>query len=175
MRLRHASFAAAVLAASLAALLAATPAPSRAQTAVTPAADPRALLDAPTEALRANKRLVLDFWREVLEAGHLEKADRYLSEGYIQHNPNVPGGRAGFVKFFGRFAGPRPVAEAVQAPLVAVTAEGDLVVVATVQTRPVPGAAGRTFTTTWFDMFRVADGKIVEHWDCAPLQAPPAP
>jgi predicted SnoaL-like aldol condensation-catalyzing enzyme len=24
---------------------------------------------------------------------------------------------------------------------------------------------GQTYTTTWFDMFRVADGKIVEHWD----------
>jgi predicted SnoaL-like aldol condensation-catalyzing enzyme len=25
----------------------------------------------------------------------------------------------------------------------------------------------RTYTTTWFDMFRVVDGKIVEHWDPA--------
>jgi len=24
---------------------------------------------------------------------------------------------------------------------------------------------GKTYTTTWFDMFRVANGKIVEHWD----------
>jgi hypothetical protein len=30
-----------------------------------------------------------------------------------------------------------------------------------------PGIPGETYTTTWFDMFRIADGKIVEHWDPA--------
>ena len=26
--------------------------------------------------------------------------------------------------------------------------------------------AGAAYTTTWFDMFRIEDGKIAEHWDC---------
>jgi predicted SnoaL-like aldol condensation-catalyzing enzyme len=25
-------------------------------------------------------------------------------------------------------------------------------------------------TTTWFDMFRIENGKIAEHWDCAPKE-----
>ena len=152
-----------------ASLLAAACLPAaRAQVAVTPAADPAALLASPDARQAANKRLVTDFWREVLEAGHLERADAYLAEGYVQHNPNVPTGRAGFVAFFSRFAKPQPVAPAVKAPLVAVVAEGDLVVLSFVSARPDPKDAAKKYTTTWFDMFRVVDGKIAEHWDSAP-------
>jgi hypothetical protein len=37
----------------------------------------------------ANKKIVYDFWREVLEAGHMDLAPKYMTETYIQHNPNV--------------------------------------------------------------------------------------
>jgi len=33
----------------------------------------------------------------VLHAGHFELAPKYQAENYIQHNPNVPTGRAGFI------------------------------------------------------------------------------
>ena len=48
-------------------------------------------------------------------------------------------------------------------------AEGDLVVVAIVRTRPHPTREGETYTTTWFDMWRFVDGKADEHWDGATL------
>lgn len=144
--------------------------PLSAQTAVAPAPSHAGLLASSDATLAANKRLVYDFWREVLEAGQLGRAAAYLDEQYIQHNPNVASGRAGFVAFFSRFAKPAPVAEQVKAPLVSITAEGDLVVVSFARTLPVPGSPGKTYTTTGFDMFRVADGKIVEHWDNALLQ-----
>jgi predicted SnoaL-like aldol condensation-catalyzing enzyme len=143
--------------------------PASAPVAVTPAPDQRALLEAGSAALRANKRLVYDFWREVLEGGHVERAPAYLSADYIQHNPNVPTGREGFVAFFRKFAKPGPVADTVKAPLVSITAEGDRVVVASVNTLPRPGNAKGHYTTTWIDIFRIADGKIVEHWDNALL------
>jgi predicted SnoaL-like aldol condensation-catalyzing enzyme len=126
------------------------------------------LLASPDATLAANKRLAYDFWREVLEAGHMELADRYLAEGYIQHNPNVPTGRAGFVEFFSKFAKPTPIQPRVRAPLVAVVAEGNLVVMSFVHEAPDPQHAGSTYTTTAFDMFRIDNGKIAEHWDAAP-------
>lgn len=115
--------------------------------------------------LAANKRLVYDFWRKVLEAGHLELADQYLAEGYVQHNPNVPTGRAGFVAFFSKFAKPDTIHAQMRSPLVSMVAEGDRVVLAFVSRHRDPADSTKTYTTTSFDMFRVENGKIAEHWD----------
>src|SRR5689334_16375918 len=98
-----------------------------AQVPVTPAPDHAALLQSADPKLAQNKRFVYDFWREVFEAGHLELADKYMAEGYIQHNPNVPTGRAAFVEFFGKIRKPKPIEAKVAAPLVSIVAEGDLV------------------------------------------------
>ena len=54
-----------------------------------------------------------------------------------------------------------------------VVAEGDLVAVAIVRELPHPAKKGETYTTTWFDMWRIKDGKADEHWDGATLTAPP--
>lgn len=140
---------------------------AQAQVPVQANADHAQMLAAADPVAAANKRLVYDFWREVFEGGHLDLADKYLSEGYIQHNPNVPTGREGFVKFFAQFSKPKPVEARVKAPLVAVLAEGDKVVLAFVQTLPDPKDASKTYTSTWFDMFRIEGGKIAEHWDPA--------
>jgi len=113
----------------------------------------------------ANKRLVYDFWREVFEGGHLNLADKYLSDAYIQHNPNVPTGRVGFVEFFQRFSKPKPIEPRVKAPLVSIVAEGDMVVLAFVSEVTDSTDATKRYTTTWFDMFRIENGKIAEHWD----------
>ncbi len=55
---------------------------------------------------QANLKFVLDWWRDVLQARHLELAPKYQAENYSQHNINVPTGRAGFVQFFGRTGAP---------------------------------------------------------------------
>lgn len=140
---------------------------SLAQVPVTPAADHAVLLHSADAKLAQNKRLVYDFWREVFEAGHLELADKYMAESYIQHNPMVPTGRAAFVEFFGRFKKPQPIAPKVAAPLVAITAEGDIVVLSFVREQADPKDPSKKYTTTWFDMFRIEGGKIAEHWDPA--------
>jgi hypothetical protein len=97
-----------------------------AQVAVVPNADHEQMLASPDARLASNKKLVYDFWREVFEGGHMELADKYMAEGYIQHNPNVPTGRAAFVYFFSKNVAPQPIARRRKAPLVAILAS-DLV------------------------------------------------
>jgi len=140
---------------------------AHAQVAVVPRADHEQMLASADLRLAANKRLVYDFWREVFEAGHMERADRYMAENYIQHNPNVPTGRAAFIAFFSKNVVPQPIEPRVKAPLVAIVAEGDLVVLVFVREATDPRETAQKYTTTWFDMFRVEAGKIAEHWDPA--------
>jgi len=125
------------------------------------------LLASADPKLAANKRLVYDFWREVFEAGHMELAPRYMTASYIQHNPNVPTGRAAFVEFFSRFVKAKPIEAKVKAPLVAIVAEGDLVILTFASEAADPKDPTKKYSTSWFDMFRVEDGKIAEHWDAA--------
>ena len=141
-----------------------------AQVAVQAAVDQQAFLASPDPHLAANKRLVYDFWREVFEGAHMELASKYMAESYIQHNPNVPSGRAAFVDFFSKMRKPTPIEPHIKAPLVAIVAEGDLVVLSFVREGVDPKDASKKYSTTWFDMFRIESGRIAEHWDPAPKQ-----
>ena len=139
-----------------------------AQVSVAPQTNHEQLLTAADTHLAANKRLVYDFWREVFEGGHMELADKYLADSYIQHNPNVATGKAGFVEAFSKWVKPKPIEARVKAPLVSITAEGDLVILSFVREGTDPKDPAKKYTTTWFDMFRIEAGKIAEHWDPAP-------
>ena len=143
-----------------------------AQAPVVGARNPERLFTSPDRRLHANKQVALHIVRDLLEAGHWKEAPKYLSERYIQHNPNVASGLAPVMAFFsGRPERPIPRADAWQTKVVSVVAEGDLVVVATVRELPRPDGKG-SYTTTWFDMWRFKDGKADEHWDGAELQTP---
>jgi predicted SnoaL-like aldol condensation-catalyzing enzyme len=128
------------------------------------------MLASPDPVLAANKRLVYDFWREVLEAGHLDLAEKYMAETYIQHNPNAATGRAGFVDFFSKFTKPKSIEPRVKAHLISIVAEGDLIVLNFVREVPDPKDPSKKYTTTWFDMLRIENGKLAEHWDSALMQ-----
>ena len=132
--------------------------------AISPEAQ-RQLLASDDPVLAANKKLVWDMWRNFLQAGVIDAADTYLAPEYHQHNPNAETGREGVKAFFR--AANRPPSEVKDHidRLVSIVAERDLVVLALV--REGTDKDGKPYTTTWFDMFRVADGKIVEHWDTA--------
>jgi predicted SnoaL-like aldol condensation-catalyzing enzyme len=141
--------------------------PSFAQLPVEANANHEAMLASADPHLAANKRLVYDFWREILEAGHMDLAEKYMAVDYKQHNPGVPTGRAGFVEFFSKMSKPEAIQPKIQEPLVAIVAEGDLVVLSFVSEKKDPKDATKNYTTTWFDMFRVENGKVAEHWDPA--------
>lgn len=128
-------------------------------------AEQRAMLESDDAQLEANKRLVWNMWREFLQAGDIEAADKYLAPEYHQHNPNADTGLEA-VKAYFRAAGleKTEVKDYIER-LIAITAEGDLVTLALV--REEMDSNGQPYTSTWFDMFRVEDGKIIEHWDTA--------
>jgi predicted SnoaL-like aldol condensation-catalyzing enzyme len=139
---------------------------------VTPAPDQSALLKSKDPKLAANKKVAYDFFRVVLRAHHLDEADKYMKEDYIQHNPNADTGIAGFKAYFSRIpGGPQPVKDTLD-DLVAIQAEGNYVTLSFVRPYDDPVNKGQKYTTTWFDMFRIDNGKIAEHWDCATKAAP---
>ena len=143
---------------------------AQAQVPVLASPDQERLLSGGDAKAVANKRLVYDFWREVFEGGHMEFAEKYMAPSYVQHNPNVPTGRTAFIEFFGKYVRPKEIEPRVVAPLVAIVAEGDLVVLAFAREGKDSKDPTKSYTTTWFDMFRIADGKIAEHWDPATKQ-----
>ena len=114
----------------------------------------------PQEA--ADKRLAYDFWRLVLVARDMDAARRMMDEDYIQHNPNIPTGRAPFIQFFGSMGEQEPLDHIPD--LVGITADNRHVTMAFLRELEKPNT-GETYTTTWFDMFRIEDGRVAEHWD----------
>src|SRR5207249_2620407 len=140
-----------------------------AQDPVSGARDPEALFHSSDAQLNTNKQAAYHIVRDLLEAGHWDLADKYLTERYIQHNPNAASGRAGVVQYFTevRKVKPVPIPEKLKTKVVSVVADGDLVVVAYVHELKNAKDSSQSYTTTWFDMWRFKDGKADEHWDPA--------
>src|SRR5215210_6579813 len=74
--------------------------PVLAQAPVTGVSDPEALFTSLDPKLHANKQVVLHIVRDLLEAGRWSEAPKYLTQRYIQHNPNVASGLEPVMKFF---------------------------------------------------------------------------
>lgn len=113
-----------------------------------------------------NKRLVFDLWRHIPESGAEELADIYMDPTYIQHNPNAATGREGAKAYFA-LRPDTPIETTLEDPLVALVAEGDLVVQVLQEERPHPNKPGEIYYVAWFDMFRIEGGRVIEHWDTA--------
>ena len=70
-----------------------------------------------------NKRLLRDFYEEVLCGRNLEAAPRFLHDDYVQHNPHAAQGIAGFQEFHRGFFSAIPDA---RVTVNMMAAEGDL-------------------------------------------------
>jgi predicted SnoaL-like aldol condensation-catalyzing enzyme len=154
---------------ALAALLLATAAATYAALPVVavPANKQADLLKSSDPKLAANKKLAYDFFRVLLRGRRLDQADKYMAVDYMQHNPNAETGMAGFKAYFSALpGGPQPIPDTLDG-LVAIQAEGDYVTLSFVREYDDPNAKGKKYTTTWFDMLRIVNGKVVEHWDSA--------
>jgi predicted SnoaL-like aldol condensation-catalyzing enzyme len=109
--------------------------------------------------LEANKKAVVEFYEAGLNRKDFEAAAKFFGPRYIQHNPGAPDGIEGFKGFltFLREKFPNSHSE-----IKKVFAEGDFVILHVHSVRE-PGTRGRAIV----DIFRLENGKIVEHWDVA--------
>jgi predicted SnoaL-like aldol condensation-catalyzing enzyme len=108
-------------------------------------------------SLEANKRTVLDFYEKGLNQMDFEAAAVHFGPRYIQHNPIAPDGIEGFKRFIAARKERSPQA---RSEIKRVVAEGDLVVLH-VHAKREPNDRGLAIV----DIFRLENGKIVEHWD----------
>ncbi|MFO7325478.1 MAG: nuclear transport factor 2 family protein [Pseudomonadota bacterium] len=142
--------------------------PALAQEPPVGVADQQALLKSHDPKLAANKKLVYDMYRAIVIGGHYEMAEKFFTREYIQHNPNVTSGRDALVEFIRNSRPQREIPPEITFPLISIVAEGDMVVVATVTWEPDPEKPGERYATTHFDMYRIENGLIAEHWDHVP-------
>jgi hypothetical protein len=70
-----------------------------AQEPVTGVADESLFTD-PDPKLNANKQVALHIMRELLQCNYWSDAGNWLTDKYIQHNPNAASGLAGVQAFF---------------------------------------------------------------------------
>jgi predicted SnoaL-like aldol condensation-catalyzing enzyme len=105
----------------------------------------------------ANKKAVLEFYDKALNQKDFDAASKYFGPRYIQHNPGAPDGIEGFKAFIALRKEKNPNAKS---EIKRAFAEGDYVILHVHGVRE-PGERGVAIV----DIFRLENGKIVEHWD----------
>jgi predicted SnoaL-like aldol condensation-catalyzing enzyme len=140
-------------------------------------ANPESLFTDTDPVLNRNKQATLHIMRELLQCGQWDRSGEWLTDQYIQHNPNANSGREGVVFFFTQVMKQPRVAQCdrLTTEIVAVTAEDDLVTVIWPRNYADPRRPGQCYSTTWFDTWRFVNGKADEHWDPATVAPPPSP
>lgn len=156
-----------LLALALATTLLLPAVPAVAQEAVVGVDDAEALFHSPDPKLDANKQLVYHVMKDLLEANHWELVNDYLAPGYIQHNPMAPNGAQATADFFSKVLKlpATPIPDKMKTKVVSVTAEGDYVSVAMPAKFKDLRDKSKLYSTTWFDLYRIENGKVIEHWD----------
>jgi predicted SnoaL-like aldol condensation-catalyzing enzyme len=117
--------------------------------------------------LAANKKNVVEFYEQAINRKDFDAASKYLGPRYIQHNPTAPDGAEGLKGFIGFLKSKFPSSKS---EIKRVFAEGDFVILHVHGVRE-PGERGVAI----IDIFRLENGKIVEHWDVVqPIPEKPA-
>ena len=114
-----------------------------------------------------NRKAVLAFYEQGLNQKDADAALAYVGDRYVQHNPNAADGPDGFRKFiaFLREKFPNSHSEIKRSFV-----DGDYVIVHVHAVRE-PGTRGIAIV----DIFKLENGKIVEHWDVSqPIPENPA-
>jgi predicted SnoaL-like aldol condensation-catalyzing enzyme len=104
-----------------------------------------------------NKRTVVEFYEKAINQKDFEAAAKYLGPRYTQHNPLAADGPAGLQAFLRYLRETYPNSHS---EIKRVFADGDYVILHVHAVR-VPGMRGSAIV----DIFKLENGKIVEHWD----------
>jgi len=107
--------------------------------------------------LEANKATVVAFYDAAINRKDFAAASQYLGPRYTQHNPTAADGPAGLEKFLAFLRERFPNAHS---DIKRVFADGDFVILHVHAMRE-PGTRGAAIV----DIFKLENGKIVEHWD----------
>jgi predicted SnoaL-like aldol condensation-catalyzing enzyme len=120
-------------------------------------AAPCAAAHAATAQEEANRQAVLAFYEKGLNQKDADAALAYVGDRYTQHNPNAQDGSEGFRKFIGFLREKFPNSHSeIKRSFV----DGDYVILHVNAVRE-PGTKGNAIV----DIFKLENGKIVEHWD----------
>jgi predicted SnoaL-like aldol condensation-catalyzing enzyme len=136
---------------------------------VSPNPSGHTMTDGPTHATdvdntAGNKALVRNFINDILVNGRMEKLAGYFNgDQYIQHNPLIPDQLSGLGKALGEMA--RQGITLKYDSIHQVLGEGNFVLVVS------EGHLGGKHSS-FYDLFRVENGKIAEHWDVIEPIAP---
>jgi predicted SnoaL-like aldol condensation-catalyzing enzyme len=129
------------------------------------------MIDGPTEIkdldkTEANKAFVKGFIEDILVNGKMEKIGEYFDgDNYIQHNPQIGDGLSGLGKAM-QYMASKGISMKID-KVHRVLGEGNFVLVVS------EGTFGGV-PTSYYDLFRVENGKIAEHWDVMETIAPKA-
>jgi predicted SnoaL-like aldol condensation-catalyzing enzyme len=117
----------------------------------------RPALAADAKQMEENKKIVAAFYDAALNKKDFDAASKYLGARYTQHNPGAadgPDGLKGFIAFLkDKFPNNR-------SEIKRIFADGDYVIVHVHAVRE-PGTRGNAIV----DIFKLENGKVVEHWD----------
>jgi predicted SnoaL-like aldol condensation-catalyzing enzyme len=116
-----------------------------------------AALAADARQMEENKKIVAAFYDAAVNQKDFEKASQYLGARYIQHNPLAADGREGFKGFITFLKDKFPNN---RSEIKRIFADGDYVIVQVHAVRE-PGTRGNAIV----DIFKLENGKVVEHWD----------
>ncbi|WP_319451026.1 MULTISPECIES: ester cyclase [unclassified Mycobacterium] len=111
----------------------------------------------PNSRLESNKQAVLAFYEAAINDKDFEAASKLIGPRYVQHNPLIADGIDGLKGFIRELREKFPE---LHAEVKQVFADGDFVI-GHVHGVRVPGQRGSAIV----DVFKLEDGKIVEHWD----------
>lgn len=112
---------------------------------------------APLSLTERNRVAVTDFARLFYAERDVRTAfERYVAPGYIQHNPGIPDGREAAIAMLE----PKFSAPGASFSVKRILVDGELAMIH-LHGRPSPDNPGGAVA----DIYRLKDGRIVEHWD----------